>query len=307
MISATVAASHRFGTVRKHGYDPAEVDAVVERLVDALGASEDRIHVLEQRLEESSVSSTAIARTLAAVETTKEELLDEANADAARIREEAKSEAEEIMGLASDLDAELSKKRDEVLSEAHAYADRVMAEANAKASEQEIVAARLASELIDDATKVAADITARSEAAARSQDIAAAWALRATTDRANQMVMDAERRAALIIRDAAFESQRLAEKADSIRNALMSLKASAQALADNTVSEVEVIDLAAVEASRTPFQPVQLVEPEPEPEPNPELTVDVGPAAETEDDPSTYYQRRTATLRERIEIARSMP
>ena len=96
MINATVAGSHRFGTVRKHGYDPAEVDAVVERLADALAASEGRIHVLEQRLEESSVSSTAIARTLAAVEQTKDEIISEATAEADRIREEARAEASSI-------------------------------------------------------------------------------------------------------------------------------------------------------------------------------------------------------------------
>jgi DivIVA domain-containing protein len=301
MINATVAGSHRFGTVRKHGYDPAEVDAVVERLADALAASEGRIHVLEQRLEESSVSSTAIARTLAAVEQTKDEIISEATAEADRIREEARAEAEEIMGLASSLDAELATRRDSILSEAYTYADEVMAEAHSKASEQEIKAAQMASEIIEDATKTANALKVQSEAAARGQDIAAAWALRAVTDRANQMVMEAERQAALIVRDASFESQRLSEKADNIRTALQNLKASAQALADNTVNEVEVIDLAAVEASSKPFQPIQLIELQPDPEPEPE------PVSVVDDEPTTYYQRRTATLRERIEIARSMP
>jgi DivIVA domain-containing protein len=301
MINATVAGSHRFGTVRKHGYDPAEVDAVVERLADALSASEDRIHVLEQRLEESSVSSSAIARTLAAVEQTKEEIIAEAQSEADRIRHDAKSEAEEIAGLTASLDAELASRRDSILSEAYTYADQVMAAAHAEASHQEIRAAEMASDLIEDATRTAGALKVQSEAAARSQDIAAAWALRAVTDRANQMVMEAERQAALIVRDASYESQQLTEKAATIRTALQNLKASAQALADNTVSEVEVIDLAAVEAASKPFQPIQLVELEPDSEPEPDKVVVL------DDEPTTYYQRRTATLRERIEIARSMP
>jgi DivIVA domain-containing protein len=301
MINATVAGSHRFGTVRKHGYDPAEVDAVVERLADALSASEERIHVLEQRLEESSVSSSAIARTLAAVEQTKEEIIAEAQSEADRIRHDAKSEAEEIAGLTASLDAELASRRDSILSEAYTYADQVMAAAHAEASHQEIRAAEMASDLIEDATRTAGALKVQSEAAARSQDIAAAWALRAVTDRANQMVMEAERQAALIVRDASYESQQLTEKAATIRTALQNLKASAQALADNTVSEVEVIDLAAVEAASKPFQPIQLVELEPDSEPEPDKVVVL------DDEPTTYYQRRTATLRERIEIARSMP
>lgn len=305
MINATVAGSHRFGTVRKNGYDPAEVDAVVERLADALSASEDRIHVLEQRLEESSVSSSAIARTLAAVEQTKEEIISEAKAEADRTRAEAKAEAEEIVNLTSSLDAELASRRDSILSEAYTYADEVMAAAHAEASKQEIHAAEMASELIEDATRTASALKVQSEAAARGQDIAAAWALRAVTDRANQMVMEAERQAALIVRDASFESQRLTDKASNIRTALQNLKASAQALADNTVTEVEVIDLAAVEASSKPFQPIQLVEPQPEPEPEREPEPEA--VIVLDDEPTTYYQRRTATLRERIEIARSMP
>ncbi len=299
MINATVAGSHRFGTVRKHGYDPAEVDAVVERLADALSASNDRIQVLEQRLEESSVSSSAIARTLAAVEVTKDEIIAEAEAEADRIREAARAEAEDVVGLSSSLEAELAARRDAILSEAYTYADEVMAEAHAKASEQEIRSARIASEIIEDSTRTASAIKEESETAARNQDVAAAWALRATTDRANQIVMEAERQAAMILRDATFESQRLTAKSEDIRNALMTLRASAQALADNTVTEIEVIDLAAVEASAKPFQPIQLVEPQPDPEPVVEPVID--------DEPTTYYQRRSATLRERIEIARSMP
>jgi cell division septum initiation protein DivIVA len=274
---------------------------VVERLADALSASEERIHVLEQRLEESSVSSSAIARTLAAVEQTKEEIIAEAQSEADRIRHDAKSEAEEIAGLTASLDAELASRRDSILSEAYTYADQVMAAAHAEASHQEIRAAEMASDLIEDATRTAGALKVQSEAAARSQDIAAAWALRAVTDRANQMVMEAERQAALIVRDASYESQQLTEKAATIRTALQNLKASAQALADNTVSEVEVIDLAAVEAASKPFQPIQLVELEPDSEPEPDKVVVL------DDEPTTYYQRRTATLRERIEIARSMP
>ena len=51
---------------------------MVGRLLDALALQDERIHVLEEKLDDSQVSATAIARTLAAVEKTAADLLGEA-------------------------------------------------------------------------------------------------------------------------------------------------------------------------------------------------------------------------------------
>ena len=39
-IEASTVKAHRFGTVRRKGYDPIEVDRVMERLVSTLQAYE---------------------------------------------------------------------------------------------------------------------------------------------------------------------------------------------------------------------------------------------------------------------------
>lgn len=274
-----------------------EVDAVVERLSDALAAAQDRITLLEQRLEDSDVSSAAITRTLAAVERTKQEILEEANAEADRVRGDATSEAEAIMALASALGIEIAERRGQLFSEACSQSDEILSKAHREASEQQVRAAEMAADLIADATRKAAEIEDEAATSARNQHLAAAWALRATADKADKLVMDAERKAALIVRDAEFESERLSAKSENIRQALTALKSAAQALADNTVSEAEVIDLAALETDQHPSAnpAISLVE------------VDEPDAPVDQDQSSTFYQRRTATLRERIEMAKLMP
>jgi len=43
MISAAAAETHTFARVKRNGYDPHEVDAVVARLIDDLQRAEARI------------------------------------------------------------------------------------------------------------------------------------------------------------------------------------------------------------------------------------------------------------------------
>ena len=49
MISAAAAETHTFARVRRNGYDPNEVDAVVSRLVDDLHRAESQIDELTQQ------------------------------------------------------------------------------------------------------------------------------------------------------------------------------------------------------------------------------------------------------------------
>ena len=51
MISAAAAETHTFARVRRNGYDPNEVDAVVARLVDDLHRAESQIDELTQQAE----------------------------------------------------------------------------------------------------------------------------------------------------------------------------------------------------------------------------------------------------------------
>lgn len=301
MISATVAGSHRFGTVRRHGYDPAEVDAVVERLTDALSTCQEKVAHLESRLEDSEVSAAAITRTLAVVENTRSGMLDEARAEAEEVIAKAKAEADDITHLADQLGAEVSARRDAILTEAFEEADTIIAEATIKAAEGEYRSARAAELLMADATDRATTLTTEATTFARNKELGMAWAMRATTEKAERMIADAEQQAARIVRDAEFEHERLTAKLGGLRDALLDLRTAAAVLADDTIERARIIDLSAVEASRIQIAPetitlVEAVTEEPE-----------EPIQDDEFEADTFYQRRGRTLRERIEIARSMP
>ena len=58
MISAAAAETHTFGRVKRNGYDPHEVDAVVARLIADLRRSQARIDELTRYQQESVLVET---------------------------------------------------------------------------------------------------------------------------------------------------------------------------------------------------------------------------------------------------------
>lgn len=288
MFSASAADSHRFGRTRRNGYDPAEVDAVVARLVDDLRRHETKIETLESRLSEADASAEAIRKTFAVVEKTSEELLDEAKqkaaelidearekaahlvgeaegrvdellAEAERIRTEARSEAEATALLAERLEEEMAKARERTLSEMHDAAGAMRAEAETEAAER-LVAAAAAADSIEAHSRLEAE----------------------------RIVEDANRHGERIIGDAEAEAKRLRSRVADLRSAVAELKGAATVIADVTQSEAAVIDLTNVERADA-----RLSEPH-------------GPESGPEDEVKTYYQRTTGIpLSERIKIARA--
>lgn len=304
MISASVAGTHRFGRVKKNGYDPAEVDAIVGRLIDALEEYQDRAKNLERKLDDSHVSAAAISRTLAAVEETKAQILAEADTDADLITAQAHAEAEKVAALASELGAEVSARRDAILTEAFREADAAIAHSQLEVAEQQIAAATTAAAIIEDAM-MRADETEREAAdALRTASMVAEWQSRESELAARTRITEAEIQAAATIEQAERESERLGTRVHELRMAVSNLQASAADLARATISNADVIDLEAIAARDTSAE-----------EPAPVLPIDrtvnlapppsdTPPEVKSHDSPETYYQRRAGGIKERIKIAR---
>jgi DivIVA domain-containing protein len=301
MISATAAGTHRFGRVKRNGYDPAEVDAVVGRLLDALALQDDRIRVLEDKLDDSQVSATAITRTLAAVERTATELLTEVETTAVAIVRKAMDDAAEIALLADELGAEISARRDTILTDAYLEADELIASAQLAIAEQEVAAAALATRQVGDASRDAEQIAQEADVRSRTAAMIAAWRLRESQTEADRHIAEAEGQAAAIIEEANQESRELGRRITNLRTAVSHLQSSAAELARTTIVEADVIDLNAIEAADTPPGPPVRLAPVQKP-----IAV-VEPDPEVEHGPETYYQRRTGGIKERIKIARSTP
>jgi DivIVA domain-containing protein len=299
MISASTAGTHRFGRVKRNGYDPAEVDAVVERLLDALSEYEEQTRDLGRKLDDSTVSASAIAMTLAAVERTKAEIVAEANAQAEAIMSEATTSAESIAGLAAGLGAEISAQRDAILSQAYHDADAIVARVESESAIQQVRSAAIATAVVTEAVRSAADIEQRSHLRDRSSAMVAAWRLRESHGNAEAAIERAETQAAMIVEQAEREGERLNDRVSDLRAAVSNLQASAVELARVTIVESDVIDLEAIEArDRSPsHRPVKLAP----------IPTDTHTAAVSDTGPATYYQRRAGGIKERIKIARSTP
>ena len=269
MISASGAEAHRFGRVRRNGYDPAEVDAVVARLVETLRSYESKTESLERRLDEADASADAIRRTFLAAEATAEQIESEAEESARTARADAQREADELLAearstaagliataeaesaamaeLAERLDHEIAKRRSEVMSAAQEEADAVMADAEWAAAQQKVTAADEASRIMDEAEQTA-ELRERT-AIMRSGyvTLSAARLGTAAREEADRVVAEAQLEAARIVEEADEDATELHRQAAALRTAIADLQRSAGALAMATADEAATLDLTAIE------------------------------------------------------------
>ncbi|NHZ71189.1 MAG: DivIVA domain-containing protein [Proteobacteria bacterium] len=323
MISVSAAENHRFGRVRKNGYDPAEVDAVVARLIESLHSYEERTEKLEERLAEADASADAIRRTFITAERTRDEILSEATAEAEEMVARARSEAADLRSEAESLKIEIASERENALAEASAEAGRLMLEAEKSAAQRSVEAQEELRAARRDAITAAAERTHEAAAARHAAAMATAWMTTAAHEDAQAIVDEAKIEAAAISRDSQREGEVLRVKVASMRAAVAALQHAATDLATLTTEEGKVIDLKAIEALGDDIAGSPQAVPDPPqavpdtPEEEPLLTVaearremersdDDDEAAPPPAEPRTYYQRTTGTpLSERIKIART--
>lgn len=304
MIISSAVETHRFGRVRNNGYDPAEVDAVVGRLVEKLEEHHDRVTDLERKLDDSHVSAWAISRTLAAVEETKDQILTDAHTDAGLITARAHAEADEVVALASTLGAEISARRDAILTEAFREADAAVMASELKVADRESSAATTAATIIEDAVMRAEETERRAAGILQDAMMNAAWQTTESERAARTRLANAEIQAAAIIEHAEHESERLLQQVNDLRLAVANLRSSAADLARTTVSGAEVIDLVALAArdiSREEPAPVLPLNGTVKPEP---ATLPTAVAPEPDDPPVLLRERRASGIKERITFAR---
>ena len=270
MISASAAEAHRFGRVKRNGYDPAEVDAVVGRLVDTLASYERRVAALEERLEEADASADAIRRTFIAAEKTRDEILDSARGQADDLREAARSEAEEIVHvariqatelseraaaeaadleqIAQRLDTEIAVERQRLLEDAQRDADAIRMGAEDEVAQRVTdAAARLEAEM-SESVELARQAEHRAAMSAQAIATSTAWLRREATTASEQLLADAEARADLIVAEAEREAQATRTKIARLRSAVTSFEASARDLAVLATAQASIIDLSEIEA-----------------------------------------------------------
>ena len=278
MISASIAETHRFGRVRKNGYDPAEVDAVVARLVDALRNNDERIAALTKRLDTADASADAIRQTFVAAEATSDEIIQNANEEAATILSDAKTEAEALAKSSEELQAEIATQRDRILTGAYADAEDRLAEIERQTAER----------------------------AAEAE-----WAIQEAFDVRDRTVSEAQANAAAAVHAAEAKAKSLRDNIATMAQRALALERAAAALAESAQDGANVLDLVTIEEleqeSDEPGVQDDVMEPkiDLEDEPLQSATEVAEDAQEDEELPATRYQKSTGLpLKERIKIAR---
>jgi len=128
-IEATTVEAHRFGTVRRKGYDPVEVDRVMDRLVATLRSYERDTEALESRVRDADDSIDAIRRTFVTAQRTKQEMINEGAALADSMVAKAQQDAESRLETArTEIDG-MYFERDQVVIEANGRFQKVVTEA----------------------------------------------------------------------------------------------------------------------------------------------------------------------------------
>ncbi|MEN8234137.1 MAG: DivIVA domain-containing protein [Actinomycetota bacterium] len=234
-IEASTVEAHRFARVRRKGYDPIEVDRVMERLIATLRSYEQDTANLEDRVQEADDSVDAIRRTFAAAQRTRDEMINESAARAVDVVEKARSEAEAIISEARMEAESVLFERDGLLAQAHGERAEFMAAG-------EIELDRL---LLEAETARSIAIVERDTALADLEDEIAT--------RRTEALDEAERLANEMVGAARREEMRLTTRLEELRSALAEVDSTIHILASlaepHTTHMADVIDLTAPESA----------------------------------------------------------
>ncbi len=271
-IKATTLEAHRFGVTRR-GYDPAEVDAVIERLVDTLRGYEERTARLEARIAEADESAIAMRRMLVAAQHTHDELVAEGHEEADRLVAEATAAAEERLMAAT-------ARAEELVADAEEETARILAKTQAEAAERLLEAHRKADEIERDAvalltgahrtieerlTEVDRKALDDLQVAEDTRADAETWALehreRAEIE-ATAILEGARSEAAGIVEDASREATAILDEARAASAAMLAAAKEEKALLENRLAqlrtavataerELEALAAVALERART--------------------------------------------------------
>lgn len=307
MIHSSAIEGHHFLATRRRGYDPAEVDAVIARLVETLRKYEERdetpqggpsavadLRVIKSEREPDHTSQAMVEEALAEAE----ERLESVNRESAAKLADAEEEAARLVELARAEAANLLSRRNaraeelitSALSEVKALRSRVLRETNEYRAGKKTEASAL---------------------------------VRTAQLQADRMIEDARHEAGSILGRARREHMMLEQRIGQLRSAVAGIEGQFRNLAETTLEQTEimstmlsletdtldeVLEEAAADTAGADEEPevvrltqggltIDLTDDEEEATPVPEHTDDhfaVAPG-------STIYQRRGGGLRRRLE------
>lgn len=263
-IRSSTLAEHRFPTVRKRGYDPIEVDAVMKRLAETLSEYEAATERLDGELSAAEESSEAIKRTFLAAQRTRDEMIGEARRSAQEIAAMARAEAKavlyeceqraaatraETVGEADALVAVAELEREHAVMEAAAMRDemyrlmnqRRRSTGNGLPRDREADRRRESEALAASAITELTAVADRAGELAKSAKTDAEDRLAAAQARSDEILTMALREADEITRGAREEHSDLLRRAADLRRAVADVERELQKIAGTALERVGFI------------------------------------------------------------------
>lgn len=302
MIHSSSIEGHHFLLARRRGYDPAEVDAVIKRLVTTLRKYEERESLLAAQSDAQPVADLDEARAartqaLEDVETAREEIA----ADAEQRLEEARRIAAEHTAVAQE-------EAKHIVQRAQAEAASLLSRRNARADD-------LITAALSEVKALRARVIHETNEYRAGKKTEAAALVRTAELQAAELLEDARHEAGSILGRARREHTMLEQRIGQLRSAIAGIEGQFRHLAESTLEQTEIMStMISLEAEGLD----DMLEPAPE-EPDvvrltqQELTVDLTDEADEPDRAqavdehfvvapgNTIYQRRGGGLRRRLE------
>lgn len=303
MIHSSSIEGHHFLIARRRGYDPAEVDAVIKRLVSTLRKYEEQ----DAELAESTRDLTSQITDLDEVRSARTEALADAEAASEQLHATAVAQLEQARVQAASEIAAAEADASTIKASAQDDAAKLLTRRNAR-TEALITAA-----LAEVKALRARVLRETNEFRAGKRTEAAALVQSAELD-ARQIVEDARHEAGSILGRARREHAGLEQRIGQLRSAIAGIEGQFRHLAESTLEQTEIVS-SMISLETTGLDDI-LDEAPAEPEvvrlTQQGLTVDltdtaVAPKRTLPDDHfvvapgNTIYQRRGGGLRRRLE------
>jgi DivIVA domain-containing protein len=225
MIHSSAIEGHHFLVSRRRGYDPAEVDAVMSRLVATLRRYEEREDSL--RREGTAVTDLQVIRSERASEDPTDAAIEEALAEA---REKTESAAREATVKLADAEDEAAR----IVEVARAEAANLKARRNARAEE-------LITSALSEVKALRARVLRETNEYRDSKKNEAKALLRTAQLQADQTIEDARHEAGSILGRARREHMVLEQRIGQLRSAIAGIEGKFRNLTETTLEQTEIM------------------------------------------------------------------
>ncbi len=225
MIHSSALEGHHFLVSRRRGYDPAEVDAVIARLVDTLRKYEEREEAL--RNGSPAVADLQVVRPDRDSDQADEETLEEALAAA---EEKLASAGRESAARLADAEEQAAH----IVEMARAEAAHLMSRRNARAEE-------LITSALSEVKALRSRVLRETNEYRAGKKTEASALLRTAQLQADQMIEDARHEAGSILGRARREHMMLEQRIGQLRSAVAGIEGQFRNLAETTLEQTEIM------------------------------------------------------------------